>query len=430
MKYIKLAFFILFFTFSLNVSTNAKTNINLTTLPNGFRVATDEVPDVETVSIMLAVNIGSRNESKEQSGISHFLEHMAFKGTKKRTSLQIFEQIERVGGNVNAYTSKDKTVYQVILLKENLELGVDILSDIIQNSTFEKKEIEKEREVILQELASYEDNPSQKAFEIYTELAYPNQPLGRPIIGTAENIKRFTAKDFKDYINEKYHAGNMVLSIAGNIKHEKAEELAKKYFSKMKKKNVVTPEPSNYLGGELKVEKKDLNQVQYILGYKGFSISEKNQYTLSVLSYILGGGASSNLYKEIRQKRGLVYSVASFQNSFSDGGIFTIYAATSKEKIEELNKVIEFELKKMETKLVSKSDVEKTINQLKASLFLSLESTIGRSQKLAYDILDKGRYIPHEEIIKDFEAITPEKIREVAREVLSSNKTLIIYGNI
>jgi predicted Zn-dependent peptidase len=404
--------------------------INLTTLDNGFRVATDKMRDVETISVSLAIGVGSRFENeKMQAGISHFLEHMAFKGTEKRTALDIATEVEMVGGIMNAYTSKEVTVYYIIALKENLELAIDMLSDILQNSIFEPEEIEKERGVILQELASAEDTPDDIVFDYYYETLYKNQPLGRPIIGTRETISSFKKADFQNYINTKYNAGNMVLAIAGSVEHEKALELTNKYFTKLKPKKDVDPLPSKYTGGELIKPNKELTQIKYLLGFEGFKFADEKKYSLKIANNILGGGMSSRLFQEIREKRGLCYTVSSFDSSFSDSGVFGIYAGTSPESLNELSSVLEEELGKILIS-VKEEEIYKTMTQIKAELLMSLESTSSRSQKLASNILRLGRYVNHEEIIANFTKVDEKSIKEVMSEVLSSQKTLVIYGNI
>jgi predicted Zn-dependent peptidase len=404
--------------------------INLTTLDNGFRIATDKMRDVETIAVSLAIGVGSRFEDEErQAGISHFLEHMAFKGTEKRTALDIAKEVEMVGGIMNAYTSKEVTVYYIVALKENLELAIDILSDLLQNSTFLQEEIEKERGVILQELANAEDTPDDIVFDYYYETLYKNQPLGRPIIGTKETISSFKKEDFSNYIGSKYNAGNMVLAIAGNVEHEKALELASKYFTKLNPKKDVTPLPSKYTGGEFIKPNKELTQIKYLIGFKGFEFADDKKYSLKIANNILGGGMSSRLFQEVREKRGLCYTVSSFENSFSDSGIFGVYAGTSPESVSELSSVLDEELKKILIS-IEEEEVRKTMTQIKAELLMSLESTSSRSQKLASNILRLGRYVPHEEIIANFAKVDEKSIKDVMGEVLSSQKTLVIYGNI
>jgi predicted Zn-dependent peptidase len=403
--------------------------IQLTTLENGFRIGTDAMKDVETVTVSLAIGIGSRFEEENQSGISHFLEHMAFKGTEKRSALEIAKEIEMVGGYMNAFTSRENTVYYVKVLKEYLPLAIDILSDIIQNSIFSNEEIERERGVILQELASGEDAPDDVVFDYYYETLFKEQPMGRPIIGNKKTISAFQKEDFQNYIGTKYNAGNMVLAVAGNTEHGKVVDLATKFFTKLKKVGVVKSLSANYVGGEFIKPNKELNQVQFVLGYKGFSLFDDKIYALKIANNVLGGGMSSRLFQEIREKRGLVYTVSSFESSFSDTGIFGIYAGTSPEKVSELKEVINSELLKI-TGEIEDEEVHKTMTQIKAGLLMSQESTSARSQRLASNILVRNRYIPNEEVISNFANVTKNDIQNVMQEVNASLQTLVIYGNV
>ena len=404
--------------------------INLTTLDNGFRIATDKMQDVETVAVSLAISVGSRFEDlEEQSGISHFLEHMAFKGTERRTALDIAKEIEMVGGHMNAYTSKEMTVYYIVVLKEDLNLAIDMLADIIQHSTFQQEEIEKERGVILQELANGEDTPDDIVFDYYYETLYKNQPIGRPIIGTKETISSFQKHDFQNYINSKYNAGNMVLAVAGNLEHNVVVDIASKCFKSLNAKKEVPFLQSEYTGGEFIKPNKELTQTRFLLGFEGFEFFDDRKYALKIGNNILGGGMSSRLFQEVREKRGLCYTVSSFESSFNDSGIFGLYAGTSTENLNELQKVVNEELEKI-TNHIEEEEITKTITQIKAGLLMSLESTSARAQKLASNILTHGRYIPHTEIIQNFSKVTEGDIKNVMKTVLSSPKTLVVYGNI
>lgn len=403
--------------------------IKITEFENGFRIGTDIMKDVETVTVCVAIGIGSRFEDKPQSGISHFLEHMAFKGTKKRTALEIVKEIEMVGGYMNAYTSRERTVYYIKVLKNDLSLAVDILSDILQHSSFISEEIERERGVILQELASGEDTPDDVVFDYYYETLFQNQSIGRPIIGNRETIRSFQKIDFENYIKSKYNAGNMVLSAAGNINHEEVCELASKFFTDLEDKNNISANRCVYNGGEFIKKNSELTQTQFVLGYNGVGIFDDSIYSMKIANNILGGGMSSRLFQEVREKRGLVYTISSFETSFSDGGIFGIYAGTAPESLNELDKVVEAELNKI-TQEVQDEEMEKTISQIKAGLLMSQESTTSRAQKLASNILTHGRYIPNEELISKFQAVSKEDVKNTVKSAISSKQTRVIYGNV
>lgn len=404
--------------------------INITTLENGFRIGTDTMVDVETIAVCLAVKVGSRFEDMpEQGGISHFLEHMAFKGTLTRTALEIAKEIESVGGFMNAYTSKEVTVFYIVALKEHLELAINILADILQNSTFKEEEIEKERGVILQELASYKDIPDEVAFDKYYETLFAEQPIGRPIIGTEGTINSFKKADFENYIGTKYNAGNMVLSVSGKLEHAKVVELASRFFTKLNKKQEVKHNKAEYTGGEVILKNKELMQVQYIVGFKAFDMYNEKSYQVKIASSIMGGGMSSRLFQEIREKRGLVYTVSSFDTTFTDNGIFGVYAGTHAKDIAELSKVLKEEFGKI-TQNIEEEEMHKTITQVKASLLMSQESTIGRAKYLASCLLFRDKFVPHSEVIARYEKITPAEIKTTMEEVFSSKETLVIYGNV
>lgn len=403
--------------------------IQITEFPNGFRVGTDAMHDVETVTVSLAIGVGSRFEKEEESGISHFLEHMAFKGTKTRTALDIAKAIEMVGGHMNAFTSKERTVYYVKVLKWDLRLAIDILSDIIQNSIFSEEEIERERGVILQELASAEDTPDDIVFDYYYKTLFTDQAIGRPIIGNRETIRSFGRDDFQNYINSKYNAGNMVLSVAGNTDHKTVCALSQEFFSCLNPKAKVEAAPAVYDGGEFIKKNPDLIQAQFVLGYKGLSVFDGKFYALKVMNNILGGGMSSRLFQEVREKRGLVYTISSFENTFLDSGIFGVYAGTSPESIPELKETIKGELDKI-TNYIVDEEIEKTITQLKAGLLMALESTTSRSQKLGMNLLTYNRHLSNEEIIANFEGVKKSDVMDVAKDILNSNETLVVYGNV
>lgn len=404
--------------------------IEVTEFKNGFRVGTDIMKDVDTVTVSLAISIGSRYETREENGISHFLEHMAFKGTKKRTALEIAHEIEMAGGYMNAFTSKEKTVYYIKVLKNDIRLAIDILSDIIQNSVFHKEEIEKERGVILQELANGEDTPDDIVFEYYYETLFKDQPIGRPIIGSPQTIKSFQKKDFESYMSKRYHAGNMVLSVAGNTTHKEICEIAEELFINLHSKKTVQNETAFYTGGEYIKKNTEISQAQFVIGYKGFNIHDDKIYALEIGSDILGKGMSSRLFQEIREKRGLVYTITSLMNSFEDTGIFGVYAGVSPENIPELRKVIQNELQKIAETFVQDEEMFKTLAQVKAGLLMQQESTTARSRRLASHLLTYGRYLTNAELIAEFESVTKKDIQSILKEVLSSNETLVIYGNV
>jgi len=401
----------------------------ITTLDNGLRIAADEMKDVESVSIGVFVNTGSRNETKKINGISHFLEHMAFKGTKKRNAVQIAEEFEGIGGSINAYTSREKTVYYVKVLKKHAEFAVEFLSDILQNSTFDKIELEKERGVILQEIAMTNDTPDDIIFDHFQETAYPKQSFGRSILGPKANINKFQAEDFRDYISKQYNYGDVAVVAAGNIKQKDLVSWSKKYFNNLGSGKQKSFEESTYLGGEFK-KNKNLEQVNLVLGFKGTSYLDKDYHKTQILSMILGGGMSSRLFQHVREELGLAYSIYSFNQGSRDSGIFSIYAGTTPDKVSKLIDATKIEIKKLCEK-VSDKELNRVKTQFEASLLMAKESTSTRMQKLGGDILNKNRVIKSEEIIEKINSVRKSDIVNMAGEIFTnSNPTFAMIGKV
>lgn len=399
------------------------------TLKNGLRLAVDEMKDVETVSVGVFVNTGSRNEMPEINGISHFLEHMAFKGTKTRSARQIAEEFEGIGGRINAYTSKEKTVYYAKVLKKHAEFAVEFLADILQNSTFDSVELEKERGVILQEIAMTNDTPDDIVFDYFQEAAYPNQALGRSILGPVKNIKKFGRDHFVDYIGKQYNYHNICVVAAGNIKQSDLVKWSQKYFTKLGTSKIKACEPAKYIAGEFRKEKK-LEQVNLVMGYKGFSYLDKNSYSAQILAMILGGGMSSRLFQEVRENRGLAYSVYAFNYTHHDSGIFGIYAGTTPDKANELIAATKSEINKICEK-ISDKELERVRSQFEASLLMAKESTSGRMQKLGGDILAYDRIISDKEILEKVLAVKKSDITKLAEKIFAGSKpTFAAIGKI
>ncbi len=399
------------------------------TLKNGLRVAVDEMKDIETVSVGVFVNTGSRNEIPEINGVSHFLEHMAFKGTKKRTARQIAEEFEGIGGRINAYTSKEKTVYYAKVLKQHAEFAMEFLSDILQNSTFDKTELEKERGVILQEIAMTNDTPDDIVFDYFQETAYPNQALGRSILGPVKNIKKFDRTDFTKYIGEQYNYNNIAVCAAGNIKEKDVVKWTKKYFNNLGTNEIAQVETAKYEGGDFRKEKK-LEQINLVMGFDGFSYTDDTHYTAQILAMILGGGMSSRLFQEVRENRGLAYSIYAFNYNHQDSGIFGIYAGTTPEKTNQLLTATVSEIKKICEK-VSDKELARVATQFKASLLMAKESTSGRMQKLGGDIFAYDRIISDKEVMEKVLAVRKSDVSKLAEKIFStSNLNFAAIGDV
>ncbi|MEI6729722.1 MAG: pitrilysin family protein [Pseudomonadota bacterium] len=392
----------------------------ITTLANGLRVASELLPGIESATIAASVNVGSSFEDELTGGISHVLEHMAFKGTTSRNAFEIAEQMDNVGGNMNAYTSIESTVYYAKVLKEDVALAVDIIGDILQNSTFDEQELTREKEVILQEIAMHYDTPDDLIFDYFGETAYPDQPLGRSILGTPELVNSYNPDNLNDYIAKHYKAGNMVVSAAGNIDHDQFVSLVEKHFGGLAPSAPSVATKAQYHGGEKRVKRK-LEQLHLMLGFEAVSFSHPDYYIWQVLATLLGGGMSSRLFREVREKRGLAYTVQAFVSAYRDSGIFGIYTATGEEKAPEMLKVVCGELQKL-LKGIDASELLRAKNQIKASLLMSRESSSGVADWIGRHLICYDRYKPAREISSIIDAISEEDIIRISKQLLSDPK--------
>ncbi len=402
--------------------------VKVTRLANGMRVVTDRMESVETVSIGVWVDVGTRHEPAAINGVAHLLEHMAFKGTARRSALDIATEIEAVGGHVNAYTSREHTAYYAKVLKADVGLAVDILSDIVQHSAFDPAELERERTVILQEIGQAQDTPDDVIYDLFQERAYPNQPMGQPVLGRADIIKTVHRDQVAGYLNDTYAAPGMLLVAAGNLTHEALVALAEKSFTALSPRSKATTEAARYEGGDHR-EERDLEQAHILLGFPGIAFSDRDYYAASLLSTAFGGGMSSRLFQEIREKRGLVYSIYSFAHSYSDGGIFGVYAGTGEDQAGELMPVLCDELKKLADGLLP-VELERSRAQLKAGLLMSMEGTTARCEQQASHMLIYGRPLDPVELVKHIDAVDEDAVRRVARRLTSGPPTLTALGPI
>lgn len=399
---------------------------SVTTLPSGLTVLTERMERVETVSLGAYVGAGTRHETAAENGVAHFLEHMAFKGTNRRTAIDIAEAVENVGGHINAYTSREQTAYYVKLLKEDLALGADIIGDILCHSTFEPEEMERERGVILQEIGQANDTPDDIVFDHFQTAAYPAQPMGRPVLGTEPIIRSMRRETLHGFMNQHYTPENMVIAASGNLYHEQVVELAQKHFADLPKAERLAPMSADYMGGEYR-ELRDLDQAHIVLGFESPGYGEADYYPAMLLSTLLGGGMSSRLFQEIRERRGLVYSIYSFTAPAQDGGLFGIYAGTGESEAAELIPVTLEELEKVQNQ-VSMAELDRARAQLKAGLLMSLESTGSRCEQLARQWQVFGRVIPAAETVAKINDVTIEDVCAVARKIFRRKPTLATIG--
>jgi predicted Zn-dependent peptidase len=398
----------------------------LSTLANGLRVATDRIDTVDTVSLGIWVDVGTRHEQADINGVAHFLEHMAFKGTARRSALTIAEEIEAVGGHLNAYTSRESTAYYAKVLKEDVQLALDILSDILQNSTFQPEEIERERAVILQEIGQANDTPDDIVFDHFQECAYPDQAMGRPVLGSPEIIRKIERETVIGYLRKHYGAQRMVLAAAGHVDHDRLAELADNLLGGLPAERPATTEPAYYAGGDRR-EQRDLEQLHLVLGFPGVVLGDPDYYAASVLSTALGGGMSSRLFQEIREKRGLVYTIHSFVHGYSDGGLFGIYAGTGEAEAAELVPAICNEVIRIEDGLTP-VELNRAKTQMKAGLLMSLESSSARCEQLAQHLLIHGKPFDPLDIVGRIEMVDDAAIRRVVARWRSAPPTLAALG--
>ncbi|MBL8591698.1 MAG: insulinase family protein [Devosia sp.] len=394
--------------------------VRSTTLPNGMTVLTDDMPHLESASLGIWVKAGSRSETEAEHGISHMLEHMAFKGTKTRDALQIASTIENVGGDLNAATSVEHTGYFARVLKEDVALSADILSDILQNSQFEQHELDREQQVIVQEIGAARDNPDDHVFDLFQQAAFPDQAIGRTILGTVESVNSFGPDSIRAYMERNYVGDHMVLCAAGNVDHDALVDIANNRFHDLKPTGAPPPDKAAYVGGEQRLVS-DHEQAHIVLGMEGRAYNSDGFYAVQILASILGGGMSSRLFQEVREKRGLCYSVYAFHWAFADSGIFGVAASTGEDEVAELLPVVLDELRKA-TETITDEEVIRVRNQIRAGLLMSLESPSSRAGQLARQQILWGRTIPLQETVERINRITADRVKQIARQVFDAGQ--------
>lgn len=392
-------------------------------LSNGLRIVSEAMPQLETASVGLWVDVGARHEAREINGVSHLLEHMAFKGTERRSAQAIAEEIEAVGGHLNAYTSREHTAYFAKVMKDDTPLALDLLADILQHSVFDDEELARERAVVMQEIAQSHDTPDDIVFDFFQETAFPDQPLGWTILGPAEGVAALSRDDLAGYMSAHYSAPRMVLIGAGRLDHDRLVELAGAAFDRLPPEHSARKAPARYAGGDYRGSR-DLEQVHLVLGFDGIPYGDPDFYTGQVLSTLLGGGMSSRLFQEIRERRGLAYAVFTFSSAYTDGGVFGVYAGTAPGEVAELIPVMAEEMTKVE-RAVTEEEMARTRAQLKSALLMSLESSSARCERLGRQMLIFGRPIPVEEMIAKIDAISGADVTRVARRIFAGSRPTV-----
>ena len=396
-------------------------------MANGVRVVTEHMPGLASASLGVWVAAGGRHERLEQNGIAHFLEHMAFKGTKRRSALDIAETIENVGGYINAYTSREMTAYYARVLENDVPLAFDVISDIVLNPAFDPREVEVERHVILQEIGQAHDTPDDVIFDWLQETAFPDQPLGRTILGPSEKVSSFGVPDLSGFVKERYAPGNIIVSAAGAVDHDAIVRAAEAAFGHLAAHDGGATDPARFRGGERRVEK-DLEQAHFALAFETPGYRDPAIYTAQIFSTVLGGGMSSRLFQEAREKRGLCYTIFAQTGAYADSGLMTIYAGTGAEDIEGLVNLTVDELKRAADD-VSPEEIARARAQMKAGMLMGLESPSSRAERLARMISIWDRVPPLEETVELIDAVTTGDAKAFAASLVERADTaLALYG--
>ncbi len=398
-------------------------------LDNGMRVVAERIPAVKSVSLGIWVGVGSRDEAEKEGGISHFIEHMFFKGTRRRSAHDIALEMDSIGGELNAFTTRETTTFYVKTLDEHLSKGIDIISDIFLHSLLSKKEIEKEKQVILEEIKMVEDDPEDYIHDMHSFMVWDKNSLARPILGNEDTVRSLKRESMIKYMERHYHPDNIVVSVAGNFDFPALISRLNKSLGKFTRNGFVNKRTSPTLKSGVWTKKKGIEQVHFCLGAMGLPQRHKNRYALYALNSILGSSMSSRLFQEVREKRGLVYTIYSYISSFTDAGLLNIYAGTSPEALPVVLELVIKEIRKIKKNGISRKEMTRVKNQMKGNLMLGLESTSNRMSRLARDEIYFGRYFSPEEIIHEINKVTPSQIQILTNHLFKTEYlSLAILG--
>lgn len=407
--------------------------VEKTTLENGLKIVTENISSVKSVTAGIWVKTGSRNETDKQAGITHFLEHMLFKGTETRSSYDIAMSMESVGGYLNAFTSSEYTCYYSRCLNTQLDRALDVLSDMVLNPTFPENEITKEKKVVIEEMKMYRDSPDDYLFEEFSGQVFENHPLGRPVIGYEATVSNFERNDLYQYMEDRYQPWNLLVAVAGNVDHENVVEIVRRYFGEVKseEKPYREKELNDYKPRKQKLSKA-IEQTHLILGRRGLDFNHDDKYRLLLANTVLGGGMSSRLHQNVREKYGYCYTISTFNQSYRDTGLFGIYVGTDLDYVDHVRELINNELRKLQDKTISKKELKEAKAQLKGKLVLSLESTSNRMSRLAKSELYYERFITIDELIEEIDSVKREEIQDFAGNFFDSeiySEALLIPEN-
>jgi len=400
-------------------------SVEITKLPSGLTVITDTMPHLETAALGVWAGVGGRDEKPDEHGMSHLLEHMAFKGTTTRTSREIVEEIEAVGGDLNAATSTETTAYYARVLKADVPLALDVLSDILANPSFDAEELEREKSVIEQEIGAAQDTPDDVVFEHLSELSYPDQAMGRSLLGTPQTLAGFNRDNLQRYLNMHYRGPEMVVAAAGAVDHQRVVTEVERRFASFDGSPSPKPTAATFGKGGSRVIHRDLEQAHLTLALEGLPQSDLSLFSLQVFTNILGGGMSSRLFQEVREKRGLCYSIYSFHAAYSDTGFFGLYTGTDPADAPEMMEVIVDEINNA-VETLTEAEIARAKAQMKAGLLMALESCSARAEQMARHILAYGRPLTVEELVKRIDAVSVETTRDAARGLLSRSRPAVV----
>ncbi|MCC6779812.1 MAG: insulinase family protein [Hyphomicrobiales bacterium] len=398
-------------------------SVEVTRLSTGLVVVTDAMPHLETASLGVWVGCGSRDEHPDEHGISHLLEHMAFKGTSRRTARQIAEEIEAVGGDLNAATSIETTAYYARVLRADVPLALDVLSDILTDPSFDPEELRREQNVIVQEIGAAEDTPDDLIWDKLQETAFTGQPIGRSILGTPATVRSFDRIRLADYLRRNYRGPDMVIAAAGAVQHAAIVDEVERRFANFAAPQAPTPEQAKFVGGA-RIEERDLEQVHIAVALNGVPQRDPDLYNLQVFTNILGGGMSSRLFQEVREQRGLCYSIYAFHAPYSDTGMFGLYAGTDAADVAELMRVVVDEINTA-SETINEAEIARAKAQMKAGLLMALESSSARAEQLARQMMAWGRPIPLDELVGKIEAVSVESARQAGRALIARGRPAV-----
>ena len=401
-------------------------------MPNGLTLITEEMKHIRSICIGIWVKTGSRDEDREWNGISHFVEHMVFKGTQHRSAEEIARQVDSIGGNIDAFTAKECVSFSMKVLDEHLPIALDVLSDLVLNPVFDGQDITRERGVILEEIKMDEDNPDYLVHEIFTQNFWKDHPLGRPILGTRDTVKRFERTPVFDFYSQRFIPGNVIITAAGNLNHQRFVELVTKHFEKMKPaSNGFHSAPPKIVPKIILKNKKSLEQVQICVGVPSYPITHEKRHSSYILNTLLGGGMSSRLFQNIRERQGLAYAIYSDLNPYRDTGCLSIYAGTSRESAVKVVESVVSEFQKLKAELVSPEELQRAKDQLKGSLMLSLESSSARMSNLARQEMYFDRFYGLDELIENIESVTSDDLQVMSNDFFRGELIAVtVLGNL